>query len=142
VGWTLGDGEAPATWVRVALLGDAVGAPTPRLTKGTQVYCEGPLSLGTWTGRDGDARAGTSRRGRSSPWGRLDGGNPRPGRAMNMAHTTMSMVGRGERRARPPVACRHPRTRRPDRHSRIPPPATTCRSGNPTVSGITGQVAL
>jgi len=43
--------------VRVALLGDAVGALTPRLTKGAQVYCEGRLSLGTWTGRDGDAKA-------------------------------------------------------------------------------------
>ena len=34
------DREAPATWVRVALFGDAVGA-APRLTKGTEVYCEG-----------------------------------------------------------------------------------------------------
>jgi hypothetical protein len=49
------DGEAPATWVRVALFGDAVAAPAPTLTKGTQVYCEGRLSLGTWKGR---ARSG------------------------------------------------------------------------------------
>lgn len=27
------DGEAPATWVRVAVFGDVVGALTPRLTK-------------------------------------------------------------------------------------------------------------
>jgi single-stranded DNA-binding protein len=51
------DGEAPATWVRVALFGDAVGALAPRLTKGAEVYCEGRLSLGTWMGRDGEAKA-------------------------------------------------------------------------------------
>jgi single-stranded DNA-binding protein len=66
VGWTLGDGEAPATWVRVALLGDAVGALTPRLTKGAQVYCEGRLTLGTWTGRDGEARTGLNLAGEES----------------------------------------------------------------------------
>lgn len=65
------DGEAPATWVRVALFGDTVSTLAPRLIKGTQVYCEGRLSLGTWTGRDGEATAGsTLRRGRSHPWGR------------------------------------------------------------------------
>lgn len=55
---TKGDGEAPAIWVRVALFGDTVGALAPRLTKGTQVYCEGRMSLGTWTGRDGEVKAG------------------------------------------------------------------------------------
>ena len=54
------DGEAPATWVRVALFGDTVGTVDPRLTKGTQVYCEGRLSLGTWT-------AATVKPGRGSP---------------------------------------------------------------------------
>ena len=44
--------------MRGALFGDTVGIVAPRLTKGTQVYCEGRLSLGTWTGRDGEARAG------------------------------------------------------------------------------------
>ena len=52
------DGEVPATWVRVALFGATVSALAPRLTKGAEVYCEGRLSLGTWTGRDGEARAG------------------------------------------------------------------------------------
>ncbi|MGH8566907.1 MAG: single-stranded DNA-binding protein [Gammaproteobacteria bacterium] len=52
------DGETPATWVRVALFGDSVGDLAPRLTKGAEVYREGRLSLGTWTGRDGEARAG------------------------------------------------------------------------------------
>jgi single-strand DNA-binding protein len=55
---TKGDGEAPAIWVRVALFGDTVGAMAPRLTKGTEVYCEGRMSLGTWTGRDGEVKAG------------------------------------------------------------------------------------
>jgi single-stranded DNA-binding protein len=59
--WRLGakaDGEAPATWVRVALFGDVVAALAPRLTKGSEVYCEGRLALGTWTGGNGEARAG------------------------------------------------------------------------------------
>jgi single-stranded DNA-binding protein len=41
-----------------ALFGDAVGPIAPRLTKGAEVYCEGRLSLGTWTGRDGEAKVG------------------------------------------------------------------------------------
>lgn len=73
------DGEALATWVRVALFGDAVGALAPRLTKGAEVYCEGRLTLGTWTDRDGEAKGGsTLRRGRSRRWGRSDGGNVDP----------------------------------------------------------------
>jgi len=44
--------------VRVAFFGDTVGTAAPRLTKGTQIYCEGRLSLGTWTGRDGEAKSG------------------------------------------------------------------------------------
>ncbi|MGH8538377.1 MAG: single-stranded DNA-binding protein [Gammaproteobacteria bacterium] len=55
---TKADGEAAVAWVRVALFGDTVGALAPRLTKGAEVYCEGRLSLGTWTGKDGEARAG------------------------------------------------------------------------------------
>jgi single-strand DNA-binding protein len=53
-----GDGEAPATWVRVALFGDTVGELAARLTKGAEVYCEGRLTLGTWTGKDGEPKAG------------------------------------------------------------------------------------
>jgi hypothetical protein len=65
------DGEAPAAWVRVALFGDNRGAAAPRLTKGTQVYSEGRLSLGTGqTAAVKPGRGSTSRRGRSSPWGR------------------------------------------------------------------------
>ena len=61
---------------------------------------------------------------------------------MNMAHTTM--IDGWEGRTPGATACgvSPSRTRRPDRHSRIPPPDTTCPSGNPTLSGITGQVAL
>jgi hypothetical protein len=44
--------------VRSGGLGDAVTALTPRLTKGTQVYCEGRLNLGTWTGGNAEARTG------------------------------------------------------------------------------------
>ena len=35
------DGEVPATWVRVALFGDAVGAVAPRLTKGPRFTARG-----------------------------------------------------------------------------------------------------
>ena len=55
---TKADGEAPATWVRVAFFRDTGGTVASRLTEGTEVYCEGRLSLRTWTGRDGEARAG------------------------------------------------------------------------------------
>jgi single-stranded DNA-binding protein len=44
--------------VQVALFGDTVSAVASRLTKGIEVYCEGRLSLRTWTGRDGEAKAG------------------------------------------------------------------------------------
>jgi hypothetical protein len=78
------DGEAPATWVRVALFGDAVAALAPRLTNGTEVYCEGapePRDVdGPATVKRG--RGSTSRYGRSSRWGRSEGGSPRLGRAM------------------------------------------------------------
>ena len=53
----LPDGEAPATWVRVALFGDAVGTVVPRLTKGTG---EGRITLRTWTGRDGEPKRGSN----------------------------------------------------------------------------------
>lgn len=72
------DGEAPATWVRVALFGDTVDALTPRLTKGVEVYCEGRLSLGTWTGRDGEAKTGLNLTAREvQPIGQIGRRNPR-----------------------------------------------------------------
>ncbi len=52
---TKADGEAPATWVRVAVYR---GHCSPKAYKGPEVYCERCLSLGTWTGRDGEARVG------------------------------------------------------------------------------------
>ena len=55
-----------AIWVRVALFGDTVGTVAPRLTKGTQVYCERRLTLGTWTGRDGKPK-GAQPRGVGGP---------------------------------------------------------------------------
>jgi single-stranded DNA-binding protein len=33
---------------------------THRLTKGTEVYCEGRLSLGSWAGKDGEVKTGLS----------------------------------------------------------------------------------
>jgi hypothetical protein len=54
---TKADGEAPATGVRVAVFGDTRGH------RSSKAY-QGRLSLGTWTDRDGEARA--SRRGRCS----------------------------------------------------------------------------
>ena len=47
---TKADGEAPATWVRVAVFGDTRGHRSPKAYQGR-------LSLGTWTGRNGEARA-------------------------------------------------------------------------------------
>lgn len=35
-----------------------VGAVAPRLTKGAELYREARLSLGNWTGRDGEPKAG------------------------------------------------------------------------------------
>jgi hypothetical protein len=40
------DGEAPASGCGVALFDDAVTALAPRLTNGSQVYCEGRLAIG------------------------------------------------------------------------------------------------
>ena len=57
---TKADGEAPATWVRVAFFRDTGGTVASRLTEGTEVYCERRLSLGTWKGRDGEAKAGAN----------------------------------------------------------------------------------
>jgi single-strand DNA-binding protein len=51
-----GEGEASTTWVRVAVFGDKAEELAHKLPKGTEVYCEGRLSLGTWTGRDGSRR--------------------------------------------------------------------------------------
>jgi single stranded DNA-binding protein len=50
--------ETPATWVRVALFGNTVTPLTPRLIKGALVYCEGRMTLGTWTDRDGQTKSG------------------------------------------------------------------------------------
>ena len=54
------DSEAGAAWVRVALFGDTVGALAPRLTKGAEIYCEGRVTLRSWTDADGKSRAGLS----------------------------------------------------------------------------------
>ena len=52
--------EAPATWARVAIFGDKAEELARKLTKGAEVYCEGRLSLGTWTGKEGDVKTGLS----------------------------------------------------------------------------------
>lgn len=38
--------------------GDTVTPLIPRLIKGALVYCEGRITLGTWTDRDGQAKSG------------------------------------------------------------------------------------
>ena len=50
--------ETAATWVRVAVFGNTVTPLTPRLIKGALVYCEGRMTLGTWTDRNGQAKSG------------------------------------------------------------------------------------
>ena len=57
---TTKDSEAGTAWVRVACFGDTVDALAPKLIKGTEVYCEGRLTLRNWTDADGKARAGLS----------------------------------------------------------------------------------
>lgn len=42
----------------MALFGNTVTPLTPRLIKGALVYCEGRLTLGSWTSRDGQAKSG------------------------------------------------------------------------------------
>ena len=54
----VGEGEA-ATWVRVAVFGETADAATT-LAKGTPVYVEGRLRLGTWQTKDGESRSGLS----------------------------------------------------------------------------------
>jgi single-strand DNA-binding protein len=54
------DAEAATLWVRCALFGDTVDAMAPRLLKGTEVYCEGRLSLRPWTDGAGKERVGLS----------------------------------------------------------------------------------
>jgi single stranded DNA-binding protein len=54
------DSEAATSWVKVALFGDGVDAMAPRLTKGTEVYCEGKLSLRSWVDGNGNERSGLS----------------------------------------------------------------------------------
>jgi hypothetical protein len=73
------DGEAPASgcgWRCSAM----PCATAPRLNQGCRGDCEGRLSLGPWTGRDGGVKAGLNLAAceRSSPSGRSDDGNPRP----------------------------------------------------------------
>jgi single-stranded DNA-binding protein len=83
---TKADGEAPATWVRVAFFGDTVGTVASRLTKGTEVYCERRLSLGTWTGRDGEAKAGLNLAAwEVQPTGQIGRRKPKADHAMNTA---------------------------------------------------------
>lgn len=50
--------ETAATWVRVAVFGNTVTPLTPRLIKGALVYCEGRMTLGTWTDRNGQGKSG------------------------------------------------------------------------------------
>jgi single stranded DNA-binding protein len=53
----LGSGD-DATWIRVSVFGDLARDLSERLEKGEKVYCEGRLTLSTWTGRDGEPRTG------------------------------------------------------------------------------------
>ena len=56
---TTRDGETPpATWVRVSYFADEAHELGARLVKGTSVYVEGRLTLGSWTGADGSERHG------------------------------------------------------------------------------------
>ena len=50
------DGEQ-AEWVRVTVWGKAAEELTPRLVKGTRVYCEGRLKLEQWQAKDGTQRS-------------------------------------------------------------------------------------
>jgi len=55
------EGESrPVTWVNVKLFGDRAQYLHETVKKGGRVYCEGKLSLDTWTGRDGAERHGLS----------------------------------------------------------------------------------
>jgi single-strand DNA-binding protein len=54
------DNEAGTAWVRVACFGDSVADLAPRLTKGTEIYTEGRLTLRPWVDADGRQRSGLS----------------------------------------------------------------------------------
>jgi hypothetical protein len=70
------DTEAPATWIRVAIFGDKAEDLAHRLTKGAEVYCEGKLSWGSWTGKVA---------GEVQPMGQLGRKKPTPPSRRSMA---------------------------------------------------------
>jgi single-strand DNA-binding protein len=76
------DGEAErSTWVRVAIFGDKAESLASRLTKGTEVYAEGRLSLNAWTGKEeGEVKTGLSLAAwEVQPMGRIGHKKPRTG---------------------------------------------------------------
>ena len=51
--------DTPTQWIRATAWGEVAERLAERgLTKGTEVYCEGKLTLGEWTTPEGDKRSG------------------------------------------------------------------------------------
>jgi single-stranded DNA-binding protein len=53
----VGDGDE-AQWVKLVVFGDRAQQLAGHLHKGDKIYAEGRLKLDTWTGKDGQQRAG------------------------------------------------------------------------------------
>lgn len=53
-----GADTSDVTWVRVSVFGDLAQQVSEKLQKGDKLYCEGRLTLQTYTGRDGVERTG------------------------------------------------------------------------------------
>ena len=52
--------DAKVTWVSAKLFGDKASVAAEALVKGDRVYCEGRLSLDSWTTQSGEQRHGLS----------------------------------------------------------------------------------
>jgi single-strand DNA-binding protein len=53
-----GSDTTEVTWIRVTAFGSLAQQLCETVEKGTKLYCEGRLSLSTFTGRDGEQRTG------------------------------------------------------------------------------------
>jgi single-strand DNA-binding protein len=53
-------GKPLTTWLRCAVFGEVAELLARTAQKGCKIYCEGALSLNTWTGNDGAQKTGLS----------------------------------------------------------------------------------
>ena len=54
------DGKDVNQWIRIACFGETAERIAERAKKGDRIYCEGNLTLNTWTAANGDMKTGLS----------------------------------------------------------------------------------